>query len=86
MALLKEDGSLDIERIDKLPLEDYKKEVGSFTREQYKEYLASIPINEGKECTKAIASSRTIEEAIANGCVYAEDCINNIGKKIRDKQ
>lgn len=33
MALLKEDGSLDIERINKLPLEEHMNEIGSFTRE-----------------------------------------------------
>ena len=29
MALLKEDGSLDIERINALPLEEYKEVIGS---------------------------------------------------------
>lgn len=46
MALLKEDGSLDIERINKLPLEERMKEIGSFTREHFKEYISTIPIDE----------------------------------------
>lgn len=54
MALLKEDGSLDIERINKLPLEEHMKEVGSFTREQFKQYVSTIPLNEGKSYPRAI--------------------------------
>ena len=54
MALLKEDGSLDIERINKLPLEEHMKEVGSLTREQFKEYISSIPLNEGKTYPRAV--------------------------------
>ena len=80
MALLKEDGSLDIERIKQLPLAEYKKQIGSLTREQYKEYLASLPLNEGRENTKAVMNSRTIEEALADGYVNAPERINNIGK------
>lgn len=81
MALLKEDGSLDVERINKLPLEEHKKEVGSFTREQYKEYLSSFPLNEGKEHTKPVINSRTLTEAIADGYADATEFINNIGRK-----
>ena len=39
MALLKEDGSLDAERINQLPLEEYKEEIGTLTEEQYKKNL-----------------------------------------------
>ena len=38
MALLKEDGSLDIERINKLPIEDYMEEIASLNKKQYNEY------------------------------------------------
>ena len=48
MALLKEDGSLDIEPINKLPLEEHMNEIGSFTREQFRQYVSTIPLNEGK--------------------------------------
>lgn len=54
MALLKEDGSLDIERINKLPLEEHMKEVGSFTREQFKQYISTIPHNEDKLIPRAV--------------------------------
>ena len=36
MTILKEDGSLDIEKIDSLPLEEHMKIVGTFTHEQFK--------------------------------------------------
>ena len=54
MALLKEDGSLDIERINKLPLEEYMEEMGTLTEEQVKEYLSKVPINESKEPMRAV--------------------------------
>ena len=54
MALLKEDGSLDIERINNLPREERMREIGSFTREQFQEYLSKTPINEGYTHTRVI--------------------------------
>ena len=44
MALLKKDGSLDVERINQLPLEEHIKEIESLTDEQYEEYLSKLPI------------------------------------------
>lgn len=38
MKYLKEDGSLDIKRINQLPIEEYMDVVGDLTEEQYKEY------------------------------------------------
>lgn len=78
MALLKEDGSLDIERINQLPIEEYMEEIGELTETQYKEYLSKIPFNESKETTKAVLVNYIMEE---DG-VDAEEVINNIGRKI----
>ena len=78
MALLKEDGSLDIERINQLPIEEYMEEIGELTETQYKEYLSKIPLNESKETTKAVLVNYIMEE---DG-VDAEEVINNIGRKI----
>ena len=66
MVLLKEDGSLDIERINKLPLEEYMYMMGDLTQEQVREYVTKLPINESKEPMKA---------------VIAEDLINNLRKR-----
>ena len=78
MALLKEDGSLDIERINKLPIEEYMEVIGELTETQYKEYLSKIPLNESKETTKAVLVNYLMEE---DG-VDAEEVRDNIGRKI----
>ena len=44
MALLKKDGSLDVERIQKLPYNEYIHVISNFTKEQYDEYVSRIPI------------------------------------------
>lgn len=75
MALLKEDGSLDVEHINKLPLEEYMNAIGDLSEEQYKEYLSKLPINESNEPIRVIKVDRPMG-------VNAEDVINNIGKKI----
>ena len=45
MIFLKEDGSLDIKRINNLPLEEHMKEVGSFKNNSRNIYLQSILMN-----------------------------------------
>ena len=74
MALLKEDGSLDIERINKLPLEEYMNAMGDLTQEQVKEYISKLPINESNEPMRAVAADYPMEE---DG-VDAEELINNL--------
>ena len=54
MVLLKEDGSLDIERINNLPLKEYMDAMGDLTQEQVEEYLSKLPINESNEPMQAI--------------------------------
>ena len=79
MALLKEDGSLDIERINNLQFEEYVREIASLTQEQYKEYLSKLPLNESKETTKAVYVDCTMEEDVErNGLVNARDFLNNL--------
>ena len=46
---LNEDGSLNVERINKLPLEEYMDVIGDFTEAQSKEYISKITINESNE-------------------------------------
>lgn len=62
MVYLKEDGSLDIERINKLPIEERCKVVASLTRKQMKEYLSKQPINESKNSTRSIRVNKPMEE------------------------
>jgi len=78
MALLKEDGSLDIERINALPLEEYMQEMGTLTREQVKEYLSKLPLDDSKEPMRAIMVDYTLEDELARGGALFEDVINNL--------
>ena len=47
MALLKEDGSLDIEWLNSLPIDEFTKVYGRLTREQVEEYWAKTPTTDG---------------------------------------
>ena len=85
MVQLKEDGSLDIERINRLPLEEHMKEVGSFTREQFRQYVSTIPINESKTATRAVKVNYTLEEDLERGCVIVGDFMNEMREKYGKK-
>ena len=72
MALLKkEDGSLDVEHINKLPLEEYMDTIGDLSEEQYEEHLSKLPINESNEPIRVIKVDRPMG-------VNADDVINKI--------
>ena len=71
MALLKEDGSLDVEHINKLPLEEYMDTIGDLSEEQYEEYLSKLPINESNEPIRVIKVDRPMG-------VNADDVIKKI--------
>jgi len=81
MEILKEDGSLDIERIDSLPLEEHMRLVGTFTNEQFREYVSAIPLTESKVCPRAVRVNYSLEDELARGCVLAEDFMNKMRKK-----
>jgi hypothetical protein len=73
---------LDIERINKLPIEEYMEEIGNFTNEQRKEYYSKSPINESKEPVRSVAVDYTLEEDIErNGSALLDDLLNKMKKK-----
>ena len=78
MALLKEDGSLDIERIQKLPYNEYIHEISNFTKEQYEEYVSKIPINESQGTVIPIVVEDVEDYLRNNGYVNACDVINKL--------
>jgi hypothetical protein len=80
MALLKEDGSLDVERIDKLPFEEYMDAMGDLTQEQVKDYISKLPINESNEPMRAIKV-----DSIFDVGVNADEVINNLRNICRRK-
>ena len=73
MKYLKEDGSLDIKRINQLPIEEYMDVVGDLTEEQYEEYLSKLPINESNEPIRIIKVNSPMG-------IDADEVKNNIGK------
>ena len=81
MALLKEDGSLDIERINHLPLKEYMDEMGSLTKEMINEYITKLPIKESKEPMKA-----TIVDSVEEYVVDTDEMLNAILYKYVYKQ
>lgn len=85
MALLKEDGGLDIERINQLPFEEYMKEMGSLTEAQVNEYLSVLPINESNEPVQAVEVEYTLRDELEQGAVIASDYIKNKVRKLRQK-
>lgn len=76
MAFLKEDGSLDIERINKLPYEEYMDEIGRLTEKQFAEYLSKLPIDESHGPMRAVKVDYTMEDEYARGAVNLEDYLN----------
>lgn len=82
MALLKEDGSLDIERINKLSIKEYMEEIGDLTDEQYNEYLSKLPVNESNEPMQAI----TVDFPIEKYGVNVDTVINNLRCKYGNKK
>ena len=86
---LKEDGSLDIERINKLPIEEYIEVVGAFTQEQYKYYSSQLPnfINESYHGpAKAIVVDYTLEEELERGCLDLEVYLKNKRKEYEKRR
>lgn len=81
MVFLKEDGSLDIERINKLPLEEYWDMMGCLTEEQVMEYNRNLSINENRGSIKVIVADRPLEEY----GVDAEEVLNNLKKECMPK-
>lgn len=85
MVLLKEDGGLDIERINQLPFEEYMKEMGSLTEAQVNEYLSVLPINESNELVQAVEVEYTLRDELEQGAVIASDYIKNKVRELRQK-
>lgn len=71
---LTEDGSLDVECINALPREQRYKVIGAFTREQFREYISAIPINEGHRQTRPVKFDRPMG-------VSLNDVIDRIRRK-----
>ena len=83
---LKEDGSLDVERINKLPIDEYTDVMGDLTQEQYKYYLSKTPINESQEPVRAVVVDYTLEEELERGCLDLEVYLKNKRKEYEKRR
>lgn len=83
MTYLKEDGSLDVEKISKLPIEEKDRVIGKFTKEQMKEYISKLPINESQAPVKVMKIDYKMEDLLARGYTTAEQISNMIREKCK---
>lgn len=81
MQYLKEDGSLDIEKIRNLPIEEKIKVLPTLTQEQKEEYWVKRPINEGKMGTQPVYVDYTLEDELKNGAALALDFLKEMREK-----
>ena len=82
MEYLKEDGSLDVERIRNLPLDERLHEIGKFTREQVEEYFSKVPVCHGP--IKPVKVNYKMEDLLAKGWATTEQILNIISNAIRE--
>lgn len=82
MAFLKEDGSLDVERINRLPNEEFEMVLLSLTEEQLDEYYTNQPICESIPTIVPTKVNHTLEEALESGTIVdAKKFLNDILEK-----
>ena len=80
MEYLKEDGSLDVERIRKLPLEEKCRVIGRFTREQVEEYFSQMSVCHGP--IKPVKVNYKMEDLLAKGWATAEQILKMIEERM----
>lgn len=81
MVPLKEDGTLDIERINKLPIDEYIDVIENLTSSQHDYYVSTIPLNDGSQHTEAVFVDYTLEDELKRGAVNVIDYINQKREK-----
>ena len=84
MVYLKEDGSLDIERIRKLPIEERAKMVSSFNDNQLKYYISKFPVNESQQPIKAVPVDYDFDD-IRSG-IDADEFFNKMEKMYLERK
>ncbi len=80
MALLKEDGSLNIEWINSLPSDKYINLIWEMSDDQYEEYKLNCP-NIKEQANIRFVNCTMEEDMRNNGYVKAEEAFNMLKKK-----
>lgn len=78
MDFLKEDGSLDVERIRNLPHDEKCHVICRFTREQMEEYFSKCPVCHGP--IKPVKVHYKMEDLLAKGWGTIDDIYNILMK------
>lgn len=85
MVFLKEDGSLDIDRMLNLPIEEFIETIENMTMEQYNYFTTNLPPDEGNWPPKAVEYD-PLEELIKRGeAVDLKEYLNNWEKEIKNE-
>lgn len=80
MVYLKEDGSIDVERINRLPLKEWMDMVAEMTEEQYAYFESKTPLNESEKPYTGVILDDELFERIERECIKAEEVF-----KLKDK-
>ena len=83
MEYLKEDGSLDVERIRNLPREEFYRVIARFTREQVEDFFSKVPVSHG--LIIPVKVNYKMEDLLARGWTTAEQLSNMIREKCKCK-
>lgn len=75
---LKEDGSLDVERINNLPQKEYSHVICHLTHEQFEEYYSKLPLKESQGTVKPIMVEDSKAYLKELGAVDAWEAINHL--------
>lgn len=78
MIYLKEDGSLDIERINSLPPKEFVDAIVSFTNEQQDEYISKVSINECNKSVHPLVVDDLDEFIARNGVVITDELLDEL--------
>ena len=86
MIPLKEDGSLDVERINKLPYDEKMEVISKLSENQFLDYFSTLTLYEGGNAPiRAKVVNYTMEDLIKRGeGVEAFSFLDNLGKKYLD--
>ena len=84
MVYLKEDGSLDVERIRKLHIEERARMVSSFNDNQLKCYISKFPINESQQPIKAVPVNYDFDDTRSG--IDADEFFNKMEKMYLERK
>lgn len=83
MVYMKEDSSLDIERINKLPVEEFMDRMGDLTPIQVKEYLSQLQISQSHEPMQPVKVN--YDRSDKRSGIDAKEFLFNLSIKIREQ-